>query len=170
MKEWDFRYDLLPLKNKLFRLALRITLNKVEAEDITQDVLIKVWSKREELSKVENLESYCLTTCRNLALDRKERKDSQNISLEDQGIDAFDEAGTPHDDIVYVESRKIIAELFAKLPEKQRTVMQLRDVESKSYAEIAKIMAITEAQVKVSLFRARQKIKQEFEKINRYGL
>jgi RNA polymerase sigma-70 factor (ECF subfamily) len=57
-----------------------------------------------------------------------------------------------------------------QLPEKQRTCMQLRDVEGKSYKEIAAVMNITEQQVKVNIFRARQTIKQEFLKQEQYGL
>ena len=53
MKEIDFREDLLPLKNKLYRLALRITLDTAEAEDVTQDTLIRVWTKREETGRFE---------------------------------------------------------------------------------------------------------------------
>ena len=70
MRQIDFRYDLLPLKNRLFRLALRITLDHAEAEDIVEDTLLRVWNKRDEMEEVENLEAYCLTICRNLALDR----------------------------------------------------------------------------------------------------
>ena len=82
MQDIDFRYDLLPLKNKLFRLALRITLDSAEAEDVTSDTLIKVWNKREELRGVESIEAYCMTVCRNLALDRHEKKEAQTLSLE----------------------------------------------------------------------------------------
>ena len=57
MKKLSFRDDVLPLKNKIFRLALRVTLNKAEAEDIVQDVLIRVWNKRDELGEVESIEA-----------------------------------------------------------------------------------------------------------------
>ena len=57
-----------------------------------------------------------------------------------------------------------------QLPEQQRTIMQLRDVEGKSYREISSIMGLTEEQVKVYLFRARQKVKQKFLEIDHYGL
>lgn len=74
MQEISFRDDILPLKDKLFRLALRITFNRAEAEDIVQDALIKVWSKREEWAQLESIEAYCLTVVRNLAIDRSQKK------------------------------------------------------------------------------------------------
>lgn len=170
MQDIDFRYDLLPLKNKLFRLALRITLDSAEAEDVTSDTLIKVWNKREELRGVESIEAYCMTVCRNLALDRHEKKESQNLSLEANEIDAADNSFTPDEQLERDEKLRKVHELFNQLPERQRTIMQLRDIEEKSYREIATIMGVSEEVVKVTLFRARQAIRKQYDKIENYGL
>lgn len=170
MQDIDFRYDLLPLKNKLFRLALRITLDSAEAEDVTSDTLIKVWNKREELRGVESIEAYCMTVCRNLALDRHEKKEAQNLSLEANEIDAADNSFTPDEQLERDEKLHKVHELFNQLPERQRTIMQLRDIEEKSYREIATIMGVSEEVVKVTLFRARQAIRKQYDKIENYGL
>ena len=55
MQEISFRNDILPLKDKLFRLALRITLDRAEAEDVVQDTMIRVWNKRDEWSQFESV-------------------------------------------------------------------------------------------------------------------
>ncbi len=170
MQDIDFRYDLLPLKNKLFRLALRVTLDSAEAEDVTSDTLIKVWNKREELKGVESIEAYCMTVCRNLALDRHEKKEAQNLSLEANEIDAADNSFTPDEQLERDEKLRKVHELFNQLPERQRTIMQLRDIEEKSYREIATIMGVSEEVVKVTLFRARQAIRKQYDKIENYGL
>lgn len=170
MQDIDFRYDLLPLKNKLFRLALRITLDSAEAEDVTSDTLIKVWNKREELKGIESIEAYCMTVCRNLALDRHEKKEAQNLSLEANEIDAADNSFTPDEQLERDEKLRKVHELFNQLPERQRTIMQLRDIEEKSYREIATIMGVSEEVVKVTLFRARQAIRKQYDKIENYGL
>ena len=78
MKEISFRNDVLPLKDKLFRLALRITLNREEAEDIVQDTLIKVWNSRDKWQQIDSIEAYSLTIARNLSLDRIKKMDNQN--------------------------------------------------------------------------------------------
>ena len=70
MQEISFRNDILPLKDKLFRLALRITFNRAEAEDVVQETLIRVWNKRDEWPQFGSIEAYCLTVARNLAIDR----------------------------------------------------------------------------------------------------
>ena len=77
MQEISFRNDILPLKDKLFRLALRITLDRAEAEDVVQDTMIRVWNKRDEWSQFESVEAYCLTVARNLAIDRSQKKEAQ---------------------------------------------------------------------------------------------
>lgn len=163
MRQIDFRYDLLPLKNRLFRLALRITLDHAEAEDIVEDTLLRVWSKREEMEEVENLEAYCLTICRNLALDRSAKKEAQNVSLDAQPYDTVDLSPDPQAQMEQAERLEIVRRIFATLPERQRTILQLRDIEGKSVRETADIMQMSEGNVKVMLHRARQLLRQRLQ-------
>ena len=79
MREISFRNDILPLKDKLYRLALRITLNSAEAEDVVQDTMIRVWNKRDEWPQFESIEAYCLTIARNLAIDRSQKMEEADI-------------------------------------------------------------------------------------------
>ena len=161
--------DILPLKDKLFRLALRITLNRAEAEDIVQDTLIRVWNKRDEWQTLESVEAYCLTVTRNLAIDRSQRKEAQNMELTPETQELTDGV-TPDRQMERDEQLHLIHRLVNELPEKQRTIFQLRDIEGKSYKEIAEIMGLTEEQVKVNLFRARQRIRLKYNEIDAYGL
>lgn len=170
MQENSFRNDILPLKDKLFRLALRITSDRAEAEDIVQETLIRVWNKRDEWPQLGSVEAYCLTVARNLALDRSERKDARTVELTPEMEQQTPDASSPYDRLVNKERMKLLHRLLDRLPEKQRSIMQLRDVEGKSYKEIAAVLSLTEEQVKVNLFRARQKVKQQFIDIEGYGL
>lgn len=158
----NFRHDILPLKNIVFRTALRIVLNREEAEDIVQDTLVKLWERREKLDKVENLEAFALTMARNLALDRKEKLDNQHVSFDDEVHDRLDENANSADKMLaQKETTGAIALIINSLPEKQRTIIQLRDIEGKTYQEIANTLSISESDVKVTLFRARQAIKEK---------
>lgn len=163
MKEIDFKTDLLPLKNKLFRLALRITLDAPEAEDVVEDTLVKTWERREQLSEIESLEAYCTTMCRNLALDRAEKKEAQNLSLEVVQVDTADTTALPDEQMEQSERLQMVHELFNRLPEKQRTALQLRDIDGHTYQEVAERMNISETDVKVTIHRARQNLKQQIE-------
>ena len=169
MQEISFRDDILPLKDKLFRLALRITFDRAEAEDVVQDTMIRVWNKREEWTQFGSIEAYCLTVAKNLAIDRSQKKEAQNVELTPEREEESEISG-PYDQLVNNERMSIIHRLINELPEKQRLIMQLRDIEGESYKEIAKILNLTEEQVKVNLFRARQKVKQRYLEIDEYGL
>ena len=153
MKQIDFRKDLLPLKDKIYRMGLRITLNAQEAEDLTQDTLIRAWNKRDELAQVANIEAFCIAICRNLALDRVARRENANASLEAEAVNPYDNEPTPDEKL-----------------ERLRTALQLRDIEEMSYAEAAQTMNISEDLFKVTLHRARKAIKNQYEKIENYGL
>ena len=170
MKNISFRNDVLPLKDVLYRLALRITLSHEEAEDIVQDTLIKVWNRRDEWQTLESIEAYSMTICRNLALDAIKKKDNNNESLEQGIAETSDQTSDPHELIIRKDRIEMVKQLVNRLPEKQRSCLQLRDFEGKTYKEIAEILAITEEQVKVNIFRARRSIKQQFDKAENYGL
>jgi RNA polymerase sigma-70 factor (ECF subfamily) len=172
MKKISFRNDILPLKNELYRLALRITLNPAEAEDIVQETMIKVWNKREQWNDIESIEAFCLTICRNISLDKMRKMENQNQSLEESEHDAPDQSysSNPEEQAMQQDKLMLIRRLINALPEKQRSAMQLRDFEGKSYKEIAQIMDISEEQVKINIFRARQTIRQKFLETEEYGL
>ena len=170
MKKVSFRNDVLPLKDILYRLALRITLDSAEAEDIVQDTLIRIWTRREQWDEIENIEAFALTICRNLALDRAEKQENNHLELDEQRMECPDQAPTPLDHAQQHDRIKLVRQLVDSLPEKQRSCVQLRDFEGKPYKEIADILGITEQQVKVNIFRARQTIKQRFKQIDDYGL
>ena len=151
-------------------MALRITLNKEEAEDIVQDTLIKVWNSRDRWEEIDSIEAYSLTTARNLSLDRIKKMENQNGSLEDEKTERPDTSLNPSERMVQKDKLDIVKRMIDELPEKQRSCMQLRDIEGKAYKDIALILGITEEQVKVNIFRARQAIKQRFQQFDKYGL
>ena len=168
MRIITFQADVLPLKNILFRLALRITQNRADAEDVVQETMMKVWNRRGEWQQIESMEAFCLTICRNVSLDKLRRMDRQVLSLEDTpteagGYDPIDHShsANPEQQAVQRDRLQQVRRIISQLPEKQRSCMQLRDIEGKSYRDIAEILGITEQQVKVNIFRARQTVKEK---------
>ena len=164
MSTISFQNDILPLKNELFRLALRITQNRADAEDVVQDTMLRIWKRRDEWAQIDSIEAFCLTICRNLALDHLRRMSNNEDSL---SPDASTFSGSPTPEAIAIsrDRLQLVRTLIDQLPEKQRSCIQLRDIEGKSYHDIATILDITEQQVKVNIFRARQTIKQQFQKI-----
>lgn len=168
----SFQNDILPLKNKLYRLALRITLNPADAEDAVQETMMKVWNRRSQWEQIESIEAFCLTVCRNLSLDKTRRMAADEQSLDTATHDTPDHShhANPEQQAIEQDRLQLVRRIIDSLPEKQRSVMQLRDFEGKSYKEIAAIMGISEEQVKINIFRARQAVKQQFLKSEDYSL
>ena len=185
MTHLDIKRDLLPLKDHLFRLALRIVTDGREAEDIVQDVLVKIWEMCDTptFREIQHLETYAMTMTRNMALDRLEQQRLRYIPLygrtqegdedyEAQSLheDIADNAALPDQRMEHDERRLWMQRLLSELPEKQRTILQLRDVEERTYQEIGEIMQIGESDVKVTLHRARQALKRIITERKSHGL
>ena len=165
-----FQSLVFPVKNKLYRFAFRLLGNNEEAKDVVQDVFIKVWNDREELGEVRNIEAWCMRITKNLSLDRLRQQKRRPTDSIEKGFNIANETFSPAEAAEISESMKRISELMAELPEKQRQVMHLRDIEGYSYQEICEVLEIDMSQVKVSLFRARNTVREQLQKINAYGL
>jgi RNA polymerase sigma factor (sigma-70 family) len=165
-----FENRVLPVKNKLFRFALRFLGNEEEAKDVVQEVFIKVWNGRQQMKEVENWEAWCMRVTRNLSLDRIRLMNRKSTRPIEESFDLQHADRTPHESTEIGESMSKIAEMIAALPEKQRQVIHLRDVEGYSYQEICDILELDMNQVKVNLFRARNAVRERMTKIDAYGL
>lgn len=155
-----FKNNILPLKDMLFRLALRITLNRQEAEDVVQDTLLKMWARREEWGNINSLEAMAITICRNQALDYTKKAGRSNMSI-DEDRDCHVAANDPSVQLEQKEGLNMVRTVIDGLPEVQRSIMVLREVEGQSFAKIADELGMNESQVRVYLHRARQKIKKK---------
>lgn len=152
----------LPDRNKLYRFAYRLLGSVEEAEDVVQDVFVKLWDNKAEWSGLRSLEAWSMRMTRNLSLDRIKAKSYRRHESTDQ-LEVATDQPSPLRQAEVKESILQIEQLINGLPEKQRMVIQLRDIEGYTYEEIAKIMDINMNQVKVNLHRARTKIKRELE-------
>jgi RNA polymerase sigma-70 factor (ECF subfamily) len=164
MRQDIFKKNILPVVDKLFRLALSIMGNKEDAEDVVQDVLFNVWKKRDKWHEIENIEAYCFRSTRNTALDRIALMENQTQAIPEGFEYPFQEEDIQRK-IEKQEQIEAIENWVKKLPEKQRSVFLLREIEELSYREIAGILNVSEEQVKITLFRLRRKLKDYFDKL-----
>jgi len=165
-----FETRVLPAKNKLFRFAFRLLGSSEEAKDVVQEVFIKVWNGREQMDEIQNMEAWCMRITKNLSLDRLRSKQRKATDPIEESFDIQNESLSPLETTELTESMNQINTFIAALPEKQRQVIHLRDIEGYSYNEICDILEIDMNQVKVSLFRARNAVREKLVKMNAYGL
>ncbi len=167
MKETEFNIEILSHKDAVYRLARSLLSDSADAEDATQDVMLKLWSMRERLADVDNIRAFVFAVARNNCLDRlRNRKLRQGSKLENVPEMAGGDYRAPENsDLV-----PIIKEAIRALPEQQRTVMHLRDIEELEIDEIARIMELDESSVRSNLSRARKKVREKLIKIMDYGV
>ena len=165
-----FQTRVLPAKNKLFRFALRMLGNDDDAKDVVQEVFIRVWNGREQMDEIQNMEAWCMRITKNLSLDKLRSIQRKGTDSLEKSFDVHHTDGTPDVKTEMSESMQHVSQLIAALPEKQRQVIHLRDVEGYTYNEICDILEIDMNQVKVNLFRARNAVREKLLKINAYGL
>jgi len=161
-----FKKEILPLKQKLYRYARYYFKNEEQAEDIVQDVFLKLWDKREEFNKINNIEAWCMTMTKHMVLDNLRTNRYYQIDLNNN---EFDDQ-TPDLIIEREETTKEVRTMIESLPVKQKEVIILREIEGYTYQEIGNIMGIDQNLVKVTLFRARENLRKKILKTERYGL
>ncbi|MCB0762885.1 MAG: sigma-70 family RNA polymerase sigma factor [Flavobacteriales bacterium] len=165
----EFKDTVLPLKNKLFAFAFRYVRNREEAEDIVQDVMLKVWNAQEKADDIKNIEAWCMTLTRNRSLDVLKSKSSQTSELQDYHLSPSQEA-TPDVQLERKEMMSKIKKVIDMLPLKQKEVVELRDFQGMSYKEIADILGADINVVKVNLHRARKTIQEKITQWTTYGI
>lgn len=153
-----FKTDVLPIKDKLYRTALRITANPAEAEDVVQEVFIKVWEQRDRLAQVHSIEAWCMQLTKNRAIDKRRLRYNQDESLE-AAYGLSSNGYSPEQQAEMNDAMGQVSKALSTLPPAQRAAMQLRDIEGLSYQEICDELGMPLQQVKTNIFRARKAIK-----------
>jgi RNA polymerase sigma factor (sigma-70 family) len=154
----EFKIKVFPLKNKLFRLSKQILRDHEDAQDIVQEVFIKLWNRRETLDEYKSVEAFAVVMTRNMCLDKLKAKKYPVENLENLKSDIGDSEPESGSDISDVVMR--IHKIIGTLPEQQRTIIQMRDIEGYDHQEIAGIMEMNENAVRVSLSRARKRVRE----------
>jgi RNA polymerase sigma-70 factor (ECF subfamily) len=159
MDKTRFNQLMTHLRPKLYRFALAFTKRTDEAEDVVQEIGIKLWERREELDALRSVEAYAMSAVRNRCLDYARSPHSRTNELV-EGYDTTHEQ-TPYQIVEHADMAAFVRQLIERLPEQQKTIIRLRDIEGYELEEIAEILGINEGTVRTNLSRARQKIREE---------
>ena len=159
MDKTGFNQLMAHLRPKLYRFALAFTKRTDEAEDVVQEIGIKLWERRSELDTLRSVEAYAMSAVRNRCLDYTRSPHNRMEEL----VEAHDTAHeqTPYQMVEQADMAAFVRRLIERLPEQQQTVIRLRDVEGYELDEISEITGINEGAVRTILSRARQKIREE---------
>lgn len=167
MNQKEFLDRVMPFKDKVYRLAKRLLVSTDEAEDATQELYLKLWKSKSNLGEYKNIEAYAMTMTKNYCLDQLKSKRASNLSLVHSNYSADDSV---QGDIEWKDQASIMKQLMNELPEKQRMIVQLRDVENYEFHEIEEIMQMEATAIRVNLSRARKTLREKFLKKESYGI
>jgi RNA polymerase sigma factor (sigma-70 family) len=168
MNQNEFVQLILPFKDKVFRLAKRLLISTEEAEDATQEVWAKLWSKNKNLDGFNSVEAFAMTMTKNYCLDQLKSKRAENVKIVHNN---FTDSHASLDKIVEdLDSLNWVEKIINQLPEQQRLLIQMRDIEQYEFAVIAEITAMNETAIRVALSRARKTIRESMTKTHSYGI
>ena len=168
MTQSEFLNVVMPFKDKLYRLAKRLLVSAEEAEDATQEILMKLWAKNNKIADYKNVEAFAMTMTKNFCLDRLKSKQSSNLKLVHSNY--TDENTSLQKEVEVRDSVSWVEKIMEELPEQQKMVLQLRDVEQYEFEEIAELLEMKPTAIRVTLSRARKAVREKLLQRHSYGI
>ena len=153
----EFKITVLPLRGKLLNYARKLTDEPEDAEDAVQEVLLKLWNKRLELEQYRSIEAFAMTLTHNICIDMWRCKRNDTLSLDI--VQAASPTGTPERLLEIKDEIHLMHEIIDSLPNLQRTIMRMKDIEGYETDEIAEITGCGPEAIRSNLSRARKKVR-----------
>ena len=168
MKELEtFNSKIMPLRGQLMERARQLTGNDASAEDLVQEVMLKLWTMRDTLTTHPNIKALALTMMRNKHRDRWRQMKRERLYADDMakaGLQTFTHSTEAQSDT------ELVGIIVSHLPEMQQHVFNMKEVEGYETNEIAQIIGCSEDAVRQHLSRARKRIKETFLNITKARL
>ncbi len=165
MDKTEVQQRLMSVKTKLFRVALTMLKNEEEAKDVVQDAYMKIWS--DNIENLKTPEAFAMQIVKNLCIDRirvNKRRPMVDVETQPEMHENF----TPFQSVSFNNLKDLMIRLFDTLPEQQRLVIHLRDIDHMDFEEIQEITGLTINNIRVMLSRARQSVRSNYQKIKNY--
>lgn len=168
MNQTEFIHLVTPFKDKVFRLAKRLLVSTEEAEDATQEILVKLWNKNDGLEEYKSVEALAMTMTKNYCFDQLKSKRASNLKIVHNNF--TDREASLQQKVEDSDTWNWVEKIINDLPEQQKLIIQMRDIEQYEFEEIAKILEMNETAIRVALSRARKTIRESMTKTHNYGI
>ncbi|MBO7522350.1 MAG: sigma-70 family RNA polymerase sigma factor [Bacteroidales bacterium] len=148
---------------KLYAFAYKMLKNQQESEDIVQNVLVKLWKKRDELDNINNLRTLALTMTKNECIDVLRRwRFSEKSDVDGVAQQEKSNSLSPLENMVSDETKNMMRQIISDLESPYKEIITMREIEGLPYEEIAGMTSLTVNNLRVIVSRARQMIKEEY--------
>lgn len=154
----EFKKIFLPCHRQMYAAAWRLTGNQQEAEDLVQDAMMRLWTKREDLKKPDNAHAFAVITLRNLFYDQRRKKQLQMNDEEPADYQMRTERDAS-DELASRQEASMAMKIIDHLPDKQRLIITLHDLDNLSYEEIEAQTGLNAVNIRVALSRARKAVR-----------
>ena len=166
MDAQEFKQRFMPHYKLLYRVAYHLTGNAQDAEDLLQDMYLKLWQKREDLKEETDTQAYLVTMMKNLFIDQRRHKHLDASEAIEAHASPPDERSLDHqidarDEVQQVEG------LIRKLSERDAKIIQMHLMEDRSYEEIENDTGLSQGNIRIIVMRAKKKLKQQFQNITK---
>lgn len=168
MNQIEFMQLVNPFKDKLFRVAKRLLVSTEEAEDATQEVLIKLWNKNERLDEYKSIEALAMTMTKNYCFDQLKSKRASNLKIVYNNF--TDNGASLQQKVEDTDTWIWVERIIDNLPKQQKLIIQMRDIEEMEFEEISKVLEMNEQAIRTALSRARKVIRENMIKTHHYGI
>jgi RNA polymerase sigma-70 factor (ECF subfamily) len=161
-----FKQRFMPHYKLLYRVAYHLTGNAQDAEDLLQDMYLKLWQKRDDLKEEADTQAYLVTMIKNLFVDQRRHKRidaSEDIEAHASPPDerSLNEQIDSRDEVKQVEG------LIQQLSERDAKIIQMHLMEDRSYEEIENDTGLSQGNIRIIVMRTKQKLKQQFQNITK---
>jgi len=168
MTQAEFLNIVMPFKDKVYRLAKRLLVSQEEAEDATQEILMKLWNNKTKIQEYKNVEAFSMTMTKNFCLDKLKSKHAQNLKIVHSNYQ--DNNVSLQKQLELNDSVDWVSRIMEELPEQQKIILQLRDIEQYDFSEISKMLDMNETAIRVALSRGRKTLREKLTKTHNYGV
>ena len=163
-----FKRTVIPLRDKLIAYTLKLAREQVDAEDIVQDVFLKLWTLRDKLDNYQSVEALALTITKNKVFDELKRHHAESFeNFSPTILNDYSTNQNPESIAEQNDTTKHIKKFIEELPTLQQTIIRMKDIEGYELSEIAEITGTQVEAVRVNLSRARKKVREQLININK---
>ncbi len=166
MNKKEFKLKVFSLSEHLFPMVSRMLGNNANAEDAIQEIMMKLWVRRKQIGQHPNITGFVFLTARNYCIDLMRKK---RIEIDDSPfqLDILKSANG-QEQLEWKELNTIIKKILKNLPEQQREVIMMRDLDGYEFIEIAAATQLKVEHIRVLLSRARKQVSIKLEKTYSY--
>jgi RNA polymerase sigma factor (sigma-70 family) len=158
MEQKAFEQIARKLRQKVVDSCRYLGTEGEEAEDIAQEVMLKLWSMHEDLDRFHSVEGLAVLMTKHLVIDTGRKRRSSPLGKDELQI--IDENSSPSDLMELHEQELKMAQMMATLPDTQNAILRMRQIEHKTNSEIANVLGLEETSVSTLLARARRKLRE----------